>query len=121
MDEAGEVVNHYGYDAWGKLTEREERVPNRFAFGGEQLDPLTRQYYLRARYYNPVYYVDPSGHQPKCVKSTAAKGMEAGESLQEAYRNAYKKHGEDKLSDSSNLSAGSDIGWSRGPRGWEWK
>ena len=32
----------------------EEQVHNRFRYTGEQYDPLTGQYYLRARYYNPV-------------------------------------------------------------------
>ena len=66
----------------------EEQVANRFRFNGQQYDPVSRQYYLRARFYNPViarftqedtyrgdglnlyaycrnnpvYYVDPSGH-----------------------------------------------------------
>ncbi|MDE7200705.1 MAG: RHS repeat-associated core domain-containing protein [Lachnospiraceae bacterium] len=86
--EAGEILNRYEYDAWGNLTTCEEIVHNRFKFNGQQLDPITQQYYLRARYYNPVigrftqqdtyrgdglnlyvycannpiYYIDPSGH-----------------------------------------------------------
>ncbi|MCH5345426.1 MAG: ParB N-terminal domain-containing protein, partial [Acetatifactor sp.] len=76
------------YDVWGNLAVCEERVPNRFLFTGQQYDPVTQQYYLRARFYNPVIarftqedtyrgdglnlyaycrnnpvcYVDPSGH-----------------------------------------------------------
>lgn len=88
---AGEdILNRYEYDAWGNLTLCEENVKNRFKFNGQQ-------YYLRARYYNPVigrfsqedtyrgdglnlyaycrnnpvYYADPSGHQPNCVKDVA--------------------------------------------------
>lgn len=83
-----DVLNHYEYDAWGNLTLEEERIPNRFRFNGRQFDPISQQYYLRARFYNPVlarftqedtyrgdglnlyaycknnpvYYVDPSGH-----------------------------------------------------------
>ena len=82
------VLNRYEYDAWGNLVVCEETVGNRFRFNGQQYDPITRQYYLRARYYNPVIarftqedtyrgdglnlytycwnnpvrYVDPSGH-----------------------------------------------------------
>ena len=82
------VLNRYEYDAWGNTTVCEETVENRFKFNGQQLDPVTQQYYLRARFYNPViarftqedtyrgdglnlyaycknnpvYYVDPSGH-----------------------------------------------------------
>ena len=91
VDENGNVQNHYGYDAWGKITVKEEAVPNRFTYYGQQIDPITQQYYLRARFYNPVigrftqedtyrgdglnlyaycannpvYYVDPSGHRRK--------------------------------------------------------
>ena len=88
VDEDGLVLNHYTYDAWGNLTAQEEAVPNRFKFTGQQLDPVTQQYYLRARFYNPViarftqedtyrgdglnlyaycanrptHYIDPTGH-----------------------------------------------------------
>ena len=83
-----EILNRYEYDAWGNLTTCEEKVHNRFKFNGQQYDPISQQYYLRARYYNPVigrftqedsynvdglnlyaycrnnpvYYVDPSGN-----------------------------------------------------------
>ncbi len=83
-----EILNRYEYDAWGNLTACEEKVHNRFKFNGQQYDPVSQQYYLRARYYNPVigrftqedsynvdglnlyaycrnnpvYYVDPSGN-----------------------------------------------------------
>jgi len=49
-----EILNWYEYDAWGKPTLCEEKVPNRFLFNGQQYDQTTRQYYLRARNYNPV-------------------------------------------------------------------
>lgn len=88
LEEDGEVRNRYEYDAWGNLTVCEETVENRFRFNGQQYDPITQQYYLRVRYYNPVIarftqedtyrgdglnlytycrnnpvsYVDPSGH-----------------------------------------------------------
>ena len=54
VDEDGIILNHYTYDAWGNLTDQEEAIPNRFKFTGQQLDPVTQQYYLRARFYNPV-------------------------------------------------------------------
>ena len=86
--EKEETLNHYEYDAWGNLNTCEEKVHNRFKFNGQQYDPISQQYYLRARYYNPVigrftqedsynvdglnlyaycrnnpvYYVDPSGN-----------------------------------------------------------
>ena len=82
------VLNEYEYDAWGNIASQKETVKNRFKFNGQQLDPITQQYYLRARFYNPiiarftqedtyrgdglnlyaycannpVYYVDPSGN-----------------------------------------------------------
>lgn len=31
-----------------------EDIPNRLLYGGQQYDAETEQYYLRARYYNPV-------------------------------------------------------------------
>lgn len=51
---AGSILNCYEYDEWGNLTVCEETAGNRFKFNGQQYDPVTRQYYLRARYYNPV-------------------------------------------------------------------
>ena len=71
-----------GYDAEG-LHLCEETIPNRFQFSGQQIDPVTQQYYLRARFTqedtyrgdglslyaycrnNPVCYVNPSGHSCK--------------------------------------------------------
>ena len=50
----GSVLNRYEYDAWGNLALCEETVPNRFLYAGQQYDPVTQQYYLRARHYNPV-------------------------------------------------------------------
>ena len=89
-----QILNHYEYDAWGNTTVCEERVENRFRFNGQQYDPITQQYYLRARFYNPViarftqedtyrgdglnlyaycannpvYYEDPSGNVSDCIK-----------------------------------------------------
>ena len=48
------VCNKYDYDAWGNLTTCEEILSNRFLYTGQQFDQITQQYYLRARYYNPV-------------------------------------------------------------------
>ena len=48
------VLNYYEYDAFGNTIRCEEQVRNRFRYTGEQYDILTGQYYLRARYYNPV-------------------------------------------------------------------
>ena len=90
-DEAGNVRNHYTYDAFGGIMDAEETIQNRYTYNGEVYDGVTGQYYLRKRYYspyisrftqedeywgdglnlyafcanNPVMYVDPSGYK-KC-------------------------------------------------------
>ena len=103
VDESGNVQNRYAYDAWGKIEVKEEAVPNRFTYYGQQIDPITQQYYLRARFYNPVigrftqedtyrgdglnlyaychsnpiYYTDPSGFStPRVVHSNNPEVMD---------------------------------------------
>ncbi|WP_250278723.1 EndoU domain-containing protein [[Clostridium] colinum] len=92
------ILNEYEYDAWGNVVEEKETIKNRFKFNGQQLDPITTQYYLRARFYNPVisrfiqedtyrgdglnlytycsnnpiYYVDPTGHNGTCQGAYAS-------------------------------------------------
>ena len=113
---ADQVLNHYEYDAWGNTTVCEEAVENRFRFNGQQYDPITQQYYLRARFYNPViarftqedtyrgdglnlyvycannlvYYEDPSGHYSKCMKEAYLEVRRNGMSKEEAYAYAKK-------------------------------
>ena len=108
-----DILNRYEYDAWGNAEVCEEQVTNRFRFNGQQYDPVSQQYYLRARFYNPViarftqedtyqgdglnlyaycknnpvYYVDPSGH---VCEPSAQKIMEKLGNHQ-ATRNEQKK------------------------------
>lgn len=51
---AGEIQNSYLYDAFGNELDADEQFQNRIRYTGQQYDDLTEQYYLRARYYNPV-------------------------------------------------------------------
>ena len=48
------VQNSYQYDAFGMSLGTTEQLNNRIRYTGQQYDELTEQYYLRARYYNPV-------------------------------------------------------------------
>ncbi|MEY8321855.1 RHS repeat-associated core domain-containing protein [Lachnospiraceae bacterium 46-61] len=49
-----EIENSYQYDVFGNIREQQENVKNVFKYAGEQQDQETEQYYLRARFYNPV-------------------------------------------------------------------
>ena len=42
------------YDAFGNTIKAEEQIPNRYQYTGQQLEPITQQYDLRARFYNPA-------------------------------------------------------------------
>ena len=53
-DETGTIKNQYRYDAFGAGLETSEKLPNRICYTGQQYDGVTEQYYLRARYYNPI-------------------------------------------------------------------
>ena len=52
-DESGKVTDKYVYDAFGNLISSVGSTKNDFLFAGEQFDPVTGLYYLRARYMNP--------------------------------------------------------------------
>ena len=53
-DAEGNVKNRYTYDAFGNTVEKAEQILNRCQYTGQQFDPITQQYYLRARFYNPA-------------------------------------------------------------------
>ena len=98
-----ETENIYQYDAFGNLLEKREDISNRILYTGQQYVQETGQYYLRARYYNPVVgrflqedtyrgdglnlyaycannpvvYYDPSGHvKNNCPPGAAANVKE---------------------------------------------
>ena len=51
---SGEIENRYEYDAFGVLKNSMEEFHNRILYTGQQYDQTSGQYYLRARFYNPV-------------------------------------------------------------------
>ena len=53
-DRYGNVKNDYWYDAFGNVIDSNQEVHNRIAYTGQQFDSITQQYYLRARFYNPI-------------------------------------------------------------------
>ena len=49
-DNSGRITDRYTYDAFGNLISSYGNTKNDFLFAGEQFDPVTGLYYLRARY-----------------------------------------------------------------------
>ena len=112
-----QILNQYEYDAWGNVVNQKETIKNRFKFNGQQLDPITQQYYLRARFYNPiigrftqedtyradglnlyaycsnnpVYYVDPSGNDCEDIIERYKVFRKNGDTASEAFRKAKDK------------------------------
>ena len=120
LSEDAEILNHYSYDAFGNIIQKTEKVENRFCYNGEMLDPVTQQYYLRARFYhpvigrftqedtyygdglnlyqycqaNPVGYVDPSGHDVcPTQQSLYKKYRDEGMSAEAAFYRMRKELG----------------------------
>lgn len=52
--EGGEGENSYVYDAFENVLEEREGIGDDILYRGQQYDQETGQYYLWARYYNPV-------------------------------------------------------------------
>ena len=147
VDEAGAVQNRYEYDVWGNIMAQEEAIPNRFKFTGQQFDPVTQQYYLRARFYNPVVarftqedtyrgdglnlyaycinnpitYTDPSGFsRSRCYKEALKYFMDEGYSRSEAKKLA-EQHVETQrqLSNIINTIVSSDGKNINNAEGWK--
>ncbi len=55
IDQAGNVVARYDYDAWGNIIYQEGALAaiNPYRYAGYQYDEETKMYYLMSRYYNP--------------------------------------------------------------------
>ena len=54
LDEAYEIRELYHYDPFGNILQETGDVSNRLTYTGQMYDGTARQYYLRARFYNPV-------------------------------------------------------------------
>ncbi|TVX92497.1 polymorphic toxin-type HINT domain-containing protein [Paenibacillus agilis] len=53
VDEAGNKLNEYRYDIWGKPLEERETVPNNLKYSSEYWDKTTGLQYLQSRWYDP--------------------------------------------------------------------
>ena len=97
LDREKEITGSYAYDGFGNLRKSDglSKHGNRILYAGQQYDGWSEQYYLRARYYNPmigrfmqedtyrgdglnlyaycqnnpVAYYDPSGYMRLCSDS----------------------------------------------------
>ena len=54
LDEAHGIRKSYRYDAFGDILQEMGDIPNRLTYTGQIYDGAAEQYYLRARFYNPV-------------------------------------------------------------------
>jgi RHS repeat-associated protein len=73
VDESGNIVERYEYDAWGRITVfnaagdelSKSAIGNRYCFQGREIDWSTGLYYFRARWYDAItgrwLSNDPSG------------------------------------------------------------
>ena len=103
LSEDAEILNHYSYDAFGNIIEKTEKVENRFCYNGEMLDPVTQQYYLRARFYNPVigrftqedtYYGDGLNLYQYCQANPVGYVDPSGHNICSTQLSLYKKYKE---------------------------
>ena len=52
-DAQGQVLNSYGYEAFGETVSQSGMATNAYQYAGEQFDGETGDYYLRQRFYDP--------------------------------------------------------------------
>jgi RHS repeat-associated protein len=52
-DSQGQLVNAYGYEAFGETVSQSGTASNKYQFAGEQFDGALGDYYLRQRFYDP--------------------------------------------------------------------
>ena len=116
-DGQGEIRNSYQYDAFGIPLETTEQLNNRIRYTGQQYDDVTGQYYLRARYYNPVagrfmqedvyqgdglnlyaycgnnpvVYYDPSGYASTSIGKACPPKGKISESVDESSSNTTRR------------------------------
>ena len=121
LSEDAEILNHYSYDAFGNIIQKTEKVENRFCYNGEMLDPVTQQYYLRARFYNPVigrftqedtYYGDGLNLYQYCQANPVGYVDPSGHSvcpvLKSKYEEYRKQHPEANAADAYKAVTGKD-------------
>ncbi|WP_099190500.1 RHS repeat-associated core domain-containing protein [Tepidibacter mesophilus] len=127
------VQNHYHYDVFGVILESEENISNRITYTGQQYDSITQQYYLRARYYNPiigrftqedvyrgdglnlyaycsnnpVVYYDPSGYKCSINKERASANRNTNVTSKDDFIEVY--HGTNYKGAKSIKKSGIDI------------
>ena len=104
--EQDRILNQYEYDVFGNTISCKEQVENRFRYQCEQYDPITRQYYLRARYYNPVigrfiqedtYYGDGLNLYEYCRNNTITYKDPTGHNICATQRDLYHKYREEAM------------------------
>ena len=107
LSEDAEILNHYSYDAFGNIIQKTEKVENRFCYNGEMLDPVTQQYYLRARFYNPIigrftqedtYYGDGLNLYQYCQANPVGYVDPSGHNICPTQQSLYKKYRDEGMS-----------------------
>lgn len=80
-DSGGNIVRSYNYDPYGNVTGATGTAVNNYQFSGEQSDPESSMYFLRARYYDPA--------AGRFITRDPIKGILAKTQSLNAYQYAY--------------------------------